>query len=176
MAKNCEEITIGESLSKNKQLGLELVSKFSGGRNVVFAVDLTESVSHDDEGKVRLKQILQDSLTKGDRVYIVPFSFQVNPTNPDINPISLSNSIIFTNSKEDIDNIIEQIPLKADITDKNTDIYQAEHFIYRNLAKINQNRLCSNQPIKPQSVVWLTDTLLKTQAGITFRCMGRNAL
>jgi len=176
VAKNCEEITIGESLSKNKQLGLELVSKFSGGRNVVFAVDLTESVSHDDEGKVRLKQILQDSLTKGDRVYIVPFSFQVNPTNPDINPISLSNSIIFTNSKEDIDNIIEQIPLKADITDKNTDIYQAEHFIYRNLAKINQNRLCSNQPIKPQSVVWLTDTLLKTQAGITFRCMGRNAL
>lgn len=167
MTKNCEQITIGETLSSHQKLGLELVSKFSGGRDVVFAVDLTESVSLDDAGIVRLKQIVQDNLTKGDRVYIVPFSSQVNPTNPDINPITLANAIVFTHSKEDIDKIIEQIPLSANINEKNTDIQQAEHFIYKNLAHINQKRLCDNQPIKPQSVVWLTDAPLKTEAGIT---------
>lgn len=167
MVKKCEQITVGESLSQNQQLGLELVSKFSGGRDVVFAVDLTQSVSLDDEGKVRLKQIVQDSLNKGDSVYIVPFSSSINPTNPNINSLSLSSAIAFTNPKQDIDKIIEQIPLSANIAEKNTDIQQAEHFIYRNLAQINQNRLCSNQPIKPQSVVWLTDAPLKTSAGIT---------
>lgn len=167
MVKDCSQITIGETLSDNQKIGLELVSKFSGGRDVVFAVDLTESVSLDDAGRVRLKQIVQDSLTKGDRVYIVPFSSQVNPTNPDINPITLANAIVFSNPKEDIDTIIEQIPLSANINEKNTDIQQAEHFIYKNLAHINQKRLCENQPIKPQSVVWLTDAPLKTEAGIT---------
>ncbi|MGI0481568.1 vWA domain-containing protein [Geminocystis sp. CENA526] len=167
MTKNCDRITIGETLSDNQQLGLELVSKFSGGRDVVFAVDLTESVSLDDAGRVRLKQIVQDSLTKGDRVYIVPFSSQINPTNPDINPISIDNAIIFTNPKEDIERIIEQIPLQANLNEKNTDIQRAEHFIYQNLAHINQKRLCENQPIKHQSVVWLTDAPLKTEAGIT---------
>lgn len=167
MIKNCDRITIGEILSDNQQLGLELVSKFSGGRDVVFAVDLTQSVSLDEEGRVRLTQIVQDSLNKGDRVYIVPFSSQVNPTNPDINPISIENAIIFTNPKEDISRIIEQIPLNANLKEKNTDIHQAEHFIYRNLAHINQKRLCDNQPIKPQPVVWLTDAPLKTEAGIT---------
>jgi hypothetical protein len=167
VAKKCDRITIGESLSQNQQLGLELVSKFSGGRDVVFAVDLTQSVSLDDEGKVRLKQIVQDSLNKGDSVYIVPFSSKINPTNPNINSLSLSSAIAFRNPKEDIDKIIEKIPLKANITEKNTDIQQAEHFIYQNLAHINQKRLCDNQPIKPQSVVWLTDAPLKTSAGIT---------
>ncbi|WP_017295140.1 vWA domain-containing protein [Geminocystis herdmanii] len=167
MIKNCDRITIGETLSDNQQLGLELVSKFSGGRDVVFAVDLTQSVSLDEEGRVRLTQIVQDSLNKGDRVYIVPFSSQVNPTNPDINPISMENAIIFANPKEDIERIIEQIPLSANLNEKNTDIHQAEHFIYQNLAHINQKRLCENQPIKHQSVVWLTDAPLKTEAGIT---------
>ncbi|BAQ63279.1 hypothetical protein GM3709_44 [Geminocystis sp. NIES-3709] len=134
---------------------------------MVFAVDLTESVSLDAQGKLRLKQIVQDSLHKGDRVYIVPFSSQVNPTNLNTNPISLSSSIVFKNPKEDIDKIIEQIPLQANINEKNTDIQQAEHFIYRNLANINQQRLCDSQPIKFQSVVWLTDAPLKTEAGIT---------
>lgn len=167
MAKNCDQITIGEALSNNQKLGLELVSKFSGGRDVVFAVDLTESVSLDAQGKVRLKQIVQDSLNKGDSVYIVPFSSKINPTNPNVNSLSLSSAIAFRNAKQDIDKIIEQIPLSANIAEKNTDIQQAEHFIYRNLAQINQNRLCSKQPIKPQSVVWLTDAPLKTEAGIT---------
>lgn len=167
MTKNCDQITTGETLSSNQKLGLELVSKLGGGRDVVFAVDLTESVSLDDAGRVRLKQIIQDSLNKGDRVYIVPFSSRVNPTNPQINPINLSNSIVFNNPKEDIERIIEQIPLQANINEKNTDIQQAEHFIYRNLAHINQKRLCENQPIKPQSVVWLTDAPLNTESGIT---------
>ncbi|BAQ59732.1 hypothetical protein GM3708_137 [Geminocystis sp. NIES-3708] len=167
MAKNCDQITIGESLSKHQQLSLELVSKFSGGRDIVFAVDLTQSVSLDDEGKVRLKQIVQDSLNKSDSVYIVPFSSQVNPTNSDVNPLTISNSIAFNNPKEDINKIIEQIPLSANIAEKNTDIQLAEHFIYKNLAHINQKRLCENQPIKPQSVVWLTDAPLKTEVGIT---------
>lgn len=131
MAKKGDQITIGESLSQNQQLGLELVSKFSGGRDVVFAVDLTQSVSLDDEGKVRLKQIVQDSLNKGDSVYIVPFSSSINPTNPNINSLSLSSTIAFTNPKQDIDKIIKQIPLSANIVEKNTDIQQAEHFIYR---------------------------------------------
>lgn len=168
MNNNCEQkITIGESLSSNQQLGLNLVSQFSGGRDVVFAIDLTQSVKLDDEGKLRLKQIIQNSLNKGDSVYIVPFSSQVNPTNPDVNPLSLTNAIAFTNPKQDIDRIIEQIPLQANLDEKNTDIQRAEHFIYENLAQINQNRLCDNQPIKKQSVVWLTDAPLNTSTGIT---------
>lgn len=167
MTKSCNEITIGDKLSNNQQLGLELVSKFSGGRDVVFAIDLTQSVSLDTQGKLRLKQIVQDSLNKGDSVYIVPFSSSINPTNPNVNPFSLSELITFKNAKEDIDKIIDKIPLKTNITEKNTDIQQAEHFIYQNLAKINQQRLCNNQPIKPQSVVWLTDAPLNTKIGIT---------
>ncbi|MBL1209785.1 VWA domain-containing protein [Geminocystis sp. GBBB08] len=167
MAKNCDQITIGEALSDNQKLGLELVSRLTGGRDVVFAVDLTESVSLDAQGKVRLKQIVQDSLNKGDRVYIVPFSSRINPTNANVNPLSLSEVIEFKNPQEDIDLIIDKIPLQANIREKNTDIQQAEHFIYRNLAQINQNRLCSKQPIKYQSVVWLTDAPLNTKSGIT---------
>ncbi|WP_330202306.1 vWA domain-containing protein [Cyanobacterium sp. Dongsha4] len=168
MSDYCQQkIAIGEELSPNQLQGLELVSLLSGGRDVVFAIDLTESVNLDDEARVRLKQIITDSLNKGDTVYIVPFSSQVNPTNPNINPLTEKDSIPFLNPQEDIERIIEKIPLKTNLNEKNTDIQLAEHFIYENLAQINQNRLCKNQPIKTQSVVWLTDAPLNTSAGIT---------
>lgn len=170
-----QKIAIGEELSPNQLKGLELVSLLSRGRDVVFAIDLTESVNLDEEARVRLKQIITDSLNKGDTVYIVPFSSQVNPTNPEINPLTDKDAdtegaptpIAFLNPEKDIERIIEKIPLKANLNEKNTDIQLAEHFIYENLAQINQNRLCKNQPIKKQSVVWLTDAPLNTSAGIT---------
>ena len=166
MANNCEQVTIGETLSQVQQIGLDLVAKLGGGTDVVFAVDLTQSVNLDPAGRLRLKQIVQDSLKKGDSVYIVPFSSQVNPTNRDLNPISLSKAIAFNDPQNDIETIIEQIPLQANLEEKNTDIQRAEHFVYEKLAQINQNRLCTNKPIKPQSVVWLTDAPLNTNAGI----------
>lgn len=160
-------IAMGEELSPNQLRGLELVSLLSGGRDVVFAIDLTESVNLDDQGRIRLRQIITDSINKGDTVYIVPFSSQVNPTNPDINPLTKDTAIAFFHRKEDIEKIIEKIPLKANLNEQNTDIQLAEHFIYKNLAQINQNRLCQNQPIRHQSVIWLTDAPLKTKPGIT---------
>ncbi|MFM6280742.1 MAG: VWA domain-containing protein, partial [Dolichospermum sp.] len=48
-----------------------------------------------------------------------------------------------------------------------TDIQKAELTIYQGIAQINQNRLMKNQPIKPQSVVWVTDAPLGTKPGIT---------
>lgn len=168
MSNYCQQkIAIGEELSPNQLGGLELVSRLSGGRDVVFAIDLTESVNLDDQGRIRLKQIITDSLNKGDTVYIVPFSSQVNPTNPNINPLTSEEAIAFLNHQEDIERIIEKIPLKANLNEQNTDIQLAEHFIYKNLAQINQNRLCQNLPIRHQSVIWLTDAPLKTQEGIT---------
>ncbi len=168
MVNYCQQkIAIGEELSLSQLRSLDLVSLLSGGRDVVFAIDLTESVNLDDEARVRLKQIITDRIHKGDTVYIVPFSSQVNPTNPNFNPLTKEDAIAFLNPKEDIQRIIEKIPLKANLNEKNTDIQLAEHFIYKNLAQINQNRLCENQPIKKQSVVWLTDAPLNTSAGIT---------
>lgn len=168
MSNYCQQkIAIGEELSPNQLRGLDLVSLWKGGRDVVFAIDLTESVNLDDQARIRLKQIISNSLNKGDTVYIVPFSSQINPTNPNLNPLTEEKSLPFLNPQEDIEKIIAQIPLKANINEKNTDIQQAEHFIYENLAQINQKRLCQNQPIKKQSVVWLTDAPLNTSAGIT---------
>lgn len=166
MANNCEQVTIGETLSQVQTIGLDLVAKLGGGRDIVFAVDLTESVNLDAQGRLRLKQIVQDSLKKGDSVYIVPFANRVNPTNPDVNPISFSKAIAFNDSQKDIDTIIDQIPLKANLQVKNTDIQLAEHFISEQLAQTNQNRLCTDKPIKFQSVVWLTDAPLNTSIGI----------
>lgn len=168
MSNYCQQtIAIGEELSPHQLRGLELVSLLSGGKDVVFAIDLTESVNLDDQGRIRLKQIITDSINKGDTVYIVPFSSQVNPTNPHINPLSQDSAIAFLHPREDIERILDKIPLKANLNEQNTDIQLAEHFIYKNLAQINQNRLCQNQPIRHQSVIWLTDAPLKTKQGIT---------
>lgn len=163
MKDNCAQVTIGETLTPLQIKGLELASWWRG-RDVVFAIDLTESVSLDDEGRLRLKQIIDESLNRGDTVYIVPFSSRVNPTG-DGNPFG--EVIKFRNREEGIEAVLKQIPLQTDVNESNTDIQQAEHFIYQNLAQINQNRLCEKQPIKPQSVVWLTDAPLQTSPGIT---------
>lgn len=165
MIDNCSQITIGETLTQWQIKGLEIVSWFRG-RDVVFAIDLTESVSLDDEGRLRLRQIIDDSLQSGDTVYIVPFSSEVNPGN-DINPLTASEAIKVRNRQESIEAILNRIPLQADLNESNTDIQKAEHFIYQNLAQVNQNRLCETEAIKHQSVVWLTDAPLKTESGIT---------
>ena len=165
MIDNCSQVTIGETLTDWQIRGLELVSWFRG-RDVVFAIDLTESVSLDDEGRLRLRQIIDDSLNAGDTVYIVPFSSEVN-SNDDSNPFTPSAAIQVRNRQESIEEILNRIPLQADLNESNTDIQKAEHFIYPSLAQINQNRLCEKEAIKHQSVVWLTDAPLKTSPGIT---------
>ncbi|MGY6530152.1 MAG: VWA domain-containing protein [Cyanobacterium sp.] len=165
MIDSCSQITVGESLTQWQIKGLEIVSWFRG-RDVVFAIDLTESVSLDDEGRLRLRQIIDDSLKSGDTVYIVPFSSEVNPGN-DNNSLTPPEAIKVRNRQESIEAILNRIPLQADLNESNTDIQKAEHFIYQNLAQINQNRLCETEAIKHQSVVWLTDAPLKTDPGIT---------
>jgi hypothetical protein len=153
-----QEITIGKTLSSTQKFGLDLVAKLGGGRDVVFAIDLTESVGINDTAKIHLRQIVRDSLNSGDTVYILPFATTIN---------YMSEGIIFRNKPEDIEAIIAKIPQKADLSQNNTDIQAAEAFIYPKLAQINQCRLQNNQPIKPQSIVWLTDAPLFTAPGIT---------
>ncbi len=63
----------GQPLSSQQKLGLELVTRLHSGRDVVLAIDLTESVGINDEGRIRLRQIIEDSLKPGDSVYVVPF-------------------------------------------------------------------------------------------------------
>lgn len=160
MSLSCKTVTpSSHSLTSVQKMGLNVVSWFQG-RDVVFAIDLTESVGLDDEGRIRLRQIIQDSLEKGDRVYLIPFASEVDP-------LSQTQVIEFSGKSEDIDKILEAIPLEANITQRNTDIQRAEHIIYHELAKLNQCRLEKKTPVKPQSVVWLTDAPLKTKIGIS---------
>ena len=139
-----------------QKTGLESVARLHGGRDVVLAIDLTESVGLNDEGRNRLRQIVEDSLRPGDSVYVVPFAAEVNFP---------SQAIEFHGKREDIDKILQVVPLERDSNLRNTDIQLAELNIYQNLAQINQDRLQKNQPIKPQSVVWITDAPLFSQSG-----------
>lgn len=166
MINSCQNITPGQSLTNSQKNGLDLVARLSGGRDVVLAIDLTESVGLNDEGRLRLRQIVQDSLSPGDSVYVVPFATTVNPLKPDLNPLTPEKAIKFHGS-QDIDQIIQVIPFQPNLNLQNTDIQRAELFIYQNLAQLNQCRLGENQPIKPQSIVWITDAPLLTKAGIT---------
>jgi hypothetical protein len=159
---NCQAVAPSQqNLNFWQKTGLELVALFEG-RDVVLAMDLTESVGLNDEGRIRLRQIIEDSLQKGDSVYVVPFASTVNPLAPKINPITLETAIPFTGKPEDIDRILKTVPLQANVTQQRTDIQLAESLIYRELAQVNQCRL-----VQPQSVVWLTDAPLFTQPGIT---------
>ena len=97
-----------------------------------------------------MTQIIKDSLKPGDSVYIIPFASQVNPP---------ENAIEFTN-KNQIAELLKATPFQLITSRANTDIQQAELEIYRDLARQNQDRLNKHQPIKPQSVVWITDTPL----------------
>ena len=164
MNYNCNTVAVGQPLSSWQQAGLSLVSRIYGGRDVIFAIDLTDSVGLNDEGRIRLTQIIEDSLRRGDTVYIVPFASSVNPLAPDTN--SLTTGIQFR-GQEDIDEILETVPFKSDLSLSNTDIQQAEAYIYNGLAQLNQCRLVDGKAIKPQSVIWLTDAPLLTSPGVT---------
>lgn len=157
MSATCETVAPSpQPLTPWQKAGLELVAFFRG-RDVVLAIDLTESVGLNDEGRIRLRQIVEDSLQRGDTVYVVPFASTVFPQ---------ASVIEFRGQEKDIDRILEAIPFQTNRDLRNTDIQQAELFIYQKLAQLNQCRFAQNQPIKPQSVVWLTDAPLLTQPGI----------
>ncbi len=165
MSNNCSTIAPGQKLTPRQEFGLDLVARIGGGRDVVFAIDLTQSVNLNDEGRIRLRQIIEDSLESGDLVYVVTFASSVNPANVD-NEVQLPEPIEF-NSKKDIDKILEKVPWQANLNFRNTDIQKAELYTYRGLARKNQCRLQENEAIKPQSIVWLTDAPLLTERGIS---------
>jgi hypothetical protein len=165
---NISKITPGQTLTSSQKFGLDLVAILGGGRDVVLAIDMTESVGLNDEGRNRLRQIVEDSLKPGDSVYIVPFAKDVNLSEATSNINQLGTPIYFgSKSKENIDKVLAKIPFTSDPSRYGTDIQRAELTIYQGIAQINQNRLQANQLIKPQSVVWLTDAPLLTQSGIT---------
>ena len=132
----------------------------------MLAIDLTESVGLNDEGRLRLKQIIQDSLQSGDSVYVVPFASTVNPLHPEVDPLAVGAAIPFQGKPADVDRILQALPLNSIRKHQNTDIQQAESTIYQGLAQLNQCRLTGRLGIKSQSVVWLTDAPLLTKAGI----------
>lgn len=159
-------VTPGQSLSPQQKMGLELVSRLHKGRDVVLAIDLTESVGINGEGRIRLRQIIEDSLKPGDSVYVVPFASSVNSLEgvSDLNPLGIP--IHFGSKNQDnLEKVLQKIPKSANLKLQNTDIQQAELSIYQSLAQLNQNRLQQNQPIEPQSVVWITDAPLLTNSG-----------
>jgi hypothetical protein len=163
-----------QPLSDWQKTGLKLTSS-QQGRDVVLAIDLTGSVRLNDEGRLRLKQIIQDSLYPGDVVYVVPFASTVNPLQPQIDCLSPDAAIPFQGKPADIDSakptlherILQTLPLKSSNAQQNTDIQSAEATIYKGLAQLNQCRLTANKSIRSQSVVWLTDAPLLTKPGIT---------
>ena len=131
-----------------------------------MAIDLTECVGLNAEGRLRLTQIIEDSLRSGDTVYVVPFASKVNPLQPGVDPLSPQKGIEFKGKPENIEQILNVLPFESDINLSNTDIQDAELFAYRGLAQLNQCRLQNNIAPKPQSIVWLTDAPLLTDSGI----------
>jgi hypothetical protein len=158
-------VTPGQYPNSIQAAGLGMVARLHGGRDVVLAIDLTESVGINDEGRIRLQQIVKDSLKTGDTVYVVPFAATVSPLQPNLNPLSASQGIPFNGKSEDIDKVLKSLPFQANLDLKQTDIEQAELTIYQGLAQLNHERLLANTPIKSQSVVWITDAPLFTQSG-----------
>ena len=150
-------VTPGQPLSPPQKAGLELVAHLHGGRDVVLAIDVTESVGLNDKGRIHLRQLVEDSLKPGDSVYVVPFASDVGAL---VTPIVFSSK-----SQETINKVLQKIPFTADSKLQNTDIQRAELTVYQGLAQINQNRLQQHQPIKPQSVVWITDAPLFLKPG-----------
>ncbi len=161
-------ITPGQPITSVQKIELDIVSVLGGGRDIVLAIDITESVGLNDEGHIRLRQIIEDSLKPGDSVYIVPFAQHATLDQVLSVAYPLGKPLYFSRkSKENIDQILEKIPSKPDTHLYGTDIQRAELTIYQGIAQLNQNRLQKNQPIKRQSVVWITDAPLFTQPGIT---------
>ncbi|MUH00483.1 hypothetical protein F7734_52740 [Scytonema sp. UIC 10036] len=161
-------ISPGEPISPLQILGLDIVSRLHGGRDVILAIDLTESVGLNDEGRIRLRQIVEDSLKPGDSVYVVPFAKDITSEEVLLGVHPLGLPIEFSSkSKDNIDKILQKIPFVSDPNHYGADIQRAELKIYQAVAQINQNRLQQNQPIKAQSIIWMTDAPLLAQAGIT---------
>ena len=142
-----------DSLHPLQQVALNWIA-FWQGRDVVFAVDVTASVRLDDQGRLRIEQIIRDAINRGDTVYIAPFADTIEVTN-----------IREVTSEEDIDEVLTEIPLEPDPDRANTDIQNAELFTYQFLAQQNHCRLVENDGIREQAVVWLTDAPLETETG-----------
>ncbi|MFB2817482.1 VWA domain-containing protein [Umezakia ovalisporum] len=162
------KITPGQEITRTQQFGLSLISRLSGGRDVVLAIDLTESVGLNNEGRIRLRQIIEHSIRPGDYIYIVPFAQDVvlGTVTPSVNPLGMP--IKYTHkSQANIEQLLAKIPLTSDHKYYGTDIQRAELTIYQGIAQINHNRLGKKQPIKSQSLVWLTDAPLFTEPGIS---------
>ncbi|MDR7897167.1 MULTISPECIES: hypothetical protein [unclassified Thermosynechococcus] len=139
-------------LTPQQKDGLAWVGRW-GGRDVVLAIDLTESVGLNDPGRLHLRQIIEKTLTKGDTVHILPFAMTVR------------SPVVFEyQGSVDIPKILEAVPMNAG-TEQGTDIMCAELFVYRYLAQLNQDRLHNQQPIKNQSVIWITDAPLNLPQG-----------
>ena len=98
------KITPGKPLSECQKTGLEWVARLHGNRDIVFAVDLTESVGINDKGRIHLRQLVSDSLKPGDVVHVVPFASKV----------ILPEEIIIFQEGQDVDTILEKIPDQAD--------------------------------------------------------------
>ena len=162
------KVTPGQLLTPSQTTGLKIVSFLHKGRDVVLAIDMTESVGLNDEGHIRLRQIVADSLKPGDLVYIVPFAKDVVLGEVALSVNPLGTPIVFTSkSKNNIDKILQKISFASDSNRYGTDIQRSELSVYQGIAQINHNRLLQNQPIKPQSIIWITDAPLFTQPGIT---------
>ncbi|MUL37688.1 hypothetical protein [Gloeocapsopsis dulcis] len=160
------KVTPGQELKSQQKTALQIVAHIHDKRDVVLAIDLTESVGINDEGRIRLRQIIEDSLKSGDSVYVVPFASNIVKSEETSNLYPLGIPINFnTKNQENIDKVLQKIPLSANLKLQNTDIQQAELTIYQGLAQLNQNRLQQNQPIKFQSVIWITEAPLLTQSG-----------
>ncbi|AFZ45953.1 hypothetical protein PCC7418_3849 [Halothece sp. PCC 7418] len=152
---NCSSVVTpsSQSLHPLQSFALQLTA-WGKGRDVVFAVDVTRSVRLNNQGRLRIEQIIRDSLQRGDTAYIVPFASDVQ----------LTDSIAIT-TKDDIQKLLNQLPLQTDLNQRNTDIQKAELFVYQFLAQNNHCRLIENQGIREQAVVWLTDAPLATKTG-----------
>ncbi len=161
---DCSTVTPSKNLNPQQKQGLELITRLHNGRDVILAIDLTGSVDFSTQGRIQLRQIIEKSLQSGDSVYIVPFASEVNPLSRQSN--LFANPIAFR-GKKDIDKILEAIPWESDPNVRNTDIQRAELSVYQGVARLNQCRLTQDKPIKPQSVVWITDAPLLTQPKIT---------
>lgn len=140
-------------LTSEQKQGLEWVARLGGGRDVVLAIDLTESVGLNDPGRQHLRQIIEKTLTPGDTVHIISFATTTRPP------------IVFQyQGEQSISEIVTAIPMNAG-TEQGTDIMCAELDVYKYVAQLNQDRLVNSQPIKPQSVVWITDAPLEIPEG-----------
>jgi predicted nucleic acid-binding OB-fold protein len=88
LTNNCSTVTPGQTLNPWQKLGLELDALLHSGRDVILAIDLTDSVGLNDEGRIRIEQIIKDTLQSDDRVYIVPFANKVNPLSAKLDSLS----------------------------------------------------------------------------------------